>query len=281
MRKWFVFCLIYLTGFSLIAIDWPESGKHVESGFGPSGKYHFNRAVELIAEEEVISPLDTGSVLYVHNNEENVFALPWDTGKAVAVSYESLFCSLNYPVDLSCSEDSVLSEESELATIENEDKRYYLTLFDTKTERLINPYNMLPDPGWENRLVISKVFLKNPEKEIQMVTDWLYNPGYYSIWADFENYHSPESHVVSSPYRISAYYLGGQTTEYSFDALYQKEGTVFLEGESSLTPSSLLDDQGRYFLGDIYLNSGKGIFDIVIASFYGAEETRQYHIVVE
>lgn len=263
--------------------EWPQavtSTKDFSLSFGqPRGSAFAN---SLIFENSTeIYPADEGVLLI--NLQSGIADMGWyenTLGNAVVISHENQLITVYGNLEeIALEKDTVeISQETKIGTSgasgwQKGKNSLEFQVIDTKLQKVINPFMLMPKLENENKLVIKNLIVENNSGKTYPLSNYTkINTGVYKLYIDRQQ--------EEMTYKTTVYVNGATVENIVYDELTRENSRLTIAGKSSYTFEDVYPDSKRQLLAEIILPRGKTLITIQIEDFFGNIKNVNYTIEV-
>lgn len=282
--------LLVLPSDITFSFDWPMEGAQIVSTFGEDQWRGFLKAVELTSAREDFRPVEEGEIIFsAKENPHGRHRIKRGLGNLVILQHSrgirSVYGHLKEVPDVQGYEDHVVKSSDDFAQIDGSGvlggKYLYLQIIDSEVARFVNPLLSLPSIEDTERPVIEGGRILSAEKAYNLTSGILVPQGEYLLQLDTADI-GGESDVkpLMAPYSIKVYINGEEMQSVSFESIAVNRWQSAPTGRMDLSYDALYTDSGFFTMGNIILQSGTAVMEVVVSDFAGNETSREYRIQV-
>ncbi len=270
----------------IFAFDWPQSETSSDSFFSYFGQLRGGTIESslIFMDNSEIKAADDGNILAViteHSDDFGWFESP--LGNAVLIAHEDNLVSVYANLEEDTLSD-YLKDGDEISTgtiigisgnsgWQEGQSCLEFQVLDTKAQAALNPRVLMPRIGNEKPLVVGELSLDDKRGGTHYLLNERYLPaGSYSIYRSREN--------VCVPYRTIVAINGATVERIDYDMLKEKNGRLYVQGNSSYPVETLYPDKKRQLLGQIQLTRGHTTLDVTIFDIQGSIRTIRYNLEI-
>lgn len=267
--------------------EWPLKKAEPVATFGENRHGDFLKGIELTGTEDEVEPVEDGEIIFRNSTGGNLpHRLNSGLGNMVVLQHErgirSVYGHLVAPV----SRDMVFAKRgSSLGSLGSsgvvDGNFLYLQIIDTEVSRFVNPLLSLPSFRDTSEPVIRRVELDDGT-EARMLSEGINIPrGRYSVRIEtFDTSAGLPSFRPMAPYSVRLYVNGEERLGLSFESLGVEKGRAVPAGRTDLTFESVYSDKWVLVPGEIILQPGEVLMELVVSDFSGNETVRDTRMVV-
>ncbi len=246
MKKITFLLLFIFTLTGLIAQQWPNAPDRILEFFGEPLSGHFRRGLEFDSLERRVVSWDDGEVIWAG-------PLPFDSNvsseQLIAIEHENGFRTFYQGVQGRPNLERTVIQGDWLGYANY--VRWAFHIVDTRLSRIINPFYLLPAWEGEGDEGISKAFLTQSSRRVELINDLPLIAGKWSM--------AIEGRI---PMGISLYWAGENLFSMRFESLSEEDGIVIMETPTPVTYNQVYDEKGRLLLSDITFTPGVGTLEL-------------------
>jgi hypothetical protein len=286
MKAMFAAALTLLST-ALWAYDWPAADMQVVRTFGQ----RVDGAVLPGVETQTLSPTltapENGDVLFVFRPDvQSVQNLPSALGGFVALAHDENLRTVTTRVspDVAPNKKSFRRGEP-LGQAEVQPggsvTRHRLFVFDQQLGELVNPLLVFP-AGTDTKpplLLDVKVVAEGQAQPTSLFGQSTLAVGYWELFVDVLD--PPLPGTPKEPrgvYGVEAYLNGSEVFNTALDSLLDKNGRWQIKGTGLMLDDVQIQDQ-QWKLGQVFLNQGTNILEIVVKDFQGNQAGKTFRIL--
>lgn len=292
--KSFLAWVLLLVGFwPLTAYDWPSSDMQVIRTFGQKTSGAVLPGVEVQTLAPVLAAPDRGDVVYVFRPDDSrVQNLPSGLGGFVVLAHEDNLRSVTTRITPVYQTNKPAFQRGEpLGQTEVQpgasESRHRLFVFDQQLGELVNPLLVFPALA-DAKVPIFYDVTVAPEGPGEIVSLFGRNALAVGYW----NLHVSVSDPVTffpapgkekgaegqrGVYAIEAYLNGTEVFNTTLDSVQEKDGRWQVKGMGVFLDEVLVRDQ-EWGLGQIFVNQGTNILEVVVRDFQGNQSGKTFRI---
>lgn len=286
MKPWMVAAMA-LSAAASWAYDWPAADMQVVRTFGQ----RLDGAVLPGVEAQTLSPTltapENGDVLFVFRPDaQDVQNLPSALGGFVALAHEENLRTVTTRVSPSVGDTKKTFRRGEpLGQAEVQlgasVTRHRIFVFDQQLGEVVNPLLVFP-PGVDNKsptLLDVKVVAEGQTEPVSLFAKSSLAVGYWQVYVDLLD--PPLAGTTKEPrgvYGVEAYLNGSEVFNTALDSLLDKNGRWQIKGSGLMLDDVQVQDQ-EWRLGQVFLNQGTNILEIVVKDFQGNQAGKTFRIL--
>jgi len=286
--------LLLLVTSSLGAYDWPVSDLVVTRTFGQSSGGVVLPGVEIQTLMPVLAAPDDGDVVFVFRpGTQGAQNLPSSLGGFVALAHSDNLRTVTTRIDPLAGEAKRTFHRGEpLGQAEVQtgaaESRHRLFVFDQQLSEIVNPLLVFPAlPDARVPLFFDvKVFPEGEGAPLSLFAQSTLAVGYWNIHIEvsdpvtFFPLPGKEKGVEGQRgvYAIEAYLNGTEVFNTPLDSLQEKNGRWQVKGMGVFLDEVLVKDQ-EWNLGQVFLNQGTNILEVVVRDFQGNQAGKTFRIL--
>jgi len=276
-----------LTACAAWGYDWPAPDMQVVKTFGQRTDGAVLPGVEVQTLSPTLTAPENGDVLFVFRPDaQDVQNLPSGLGGFVALAHDENLRTVITHVSPDVAETKKNFRRGEpLGQAEVQPgvslTHHRLFVFDQQLGELVNPLLVFP-PGPDTKAPLLLDVKATPEGQTQAVS--LFGQGslavgYWNISIDVLD--PPLPGTGKEPrgvYSVEAYLNGSEVFNTSLDSLLDKNGRWQIKGSGLMLDDVQVQDQ-EWKLGQVFLNQGTNILEIVVKDFQGNQAGKTFRIL--
>lgn len=278
--------------FSLCAVqgygfEWPLKKAEPMATFGENRHGDFLKGIEIAGSEDQVEPVEDGEIIFRSSYGGNLpHRLNSGLGNMVVLQHErgirSVYGHLADPV----SSDTVFAKRGSpigrLGSSGVVDGNFlYLQIIDTEVSRFVNPLLSLPSFRDTSEPVIRRIELDDGT-EARLISEGINLPrGRYSVRIEtYDTGMGLSSFRPMAPYSVRLYVNGEERLGLSFESLGVEKGKTVPAGRAELTFERAYSEKLVLVPGEITLQPGEILLELVVSDFSGNETVRDTRMVV-
>lgn len=278
-------CIIFFAVIAMIsflwAVIWPISYENAVNGFGLLVQGTFNRGIEFrVQNAPVTAPADS-ELVFECSESTLLGGFPVPEGSLLVCRNQGDILTiytglLTAPTIL---QNPQVKEYDLLGMTKNvPGAKAYAYVFDIKNSMYLHPHHVFPVVKDSDVPQIRAIMLFNETVEIQLSQSKNIKQGNW-----FLKYKATDT--VTAAYtdgiKKATFLLDGmEKYTLMLDTIAVKNGKLVFQANNSWS-SDVVDANGFFILGPVYITRGKSIITLVLEDFYGNEKSYSWAIVVE
>jgi hypothetical protein len=287
-------CLIFIVAGRAYGFEWPMKKAELVSTFGENRHGDFLKGIELLGTGEAVSPVEEGELVF-RGSSGRVLPrrLISGLGNMAVLQHERGIRSVYGHLDEQVDSDTVFVEQGGVLGQSGKnagmtgggggrgENFLYLQIIDTEVSRFVNPLLSLPSFKDTTKPVIHNVEL-NSDTGAAFLTDGITVPGgrYKVVIETYDIRTGIASLKPMAPYSIRLYVNGEERQGFSFESLSVEEGKTVPAGRADLSFQELYTDKWDFMPGEITLQPGEVLLEVVVSDFSGNEAVRDIKLKV-
>ncbi|MEJ2664754.1 MAG: M23 family metallopeptidase [Spirochaetia bacterium] len=284
---------VLLSGLFLFSFDWPVSRVLITATFGESRGDHFHSGIDLAGEEQKITPVSPGKLVFRYDEGSSYSSVPVGLGSFVVLEDKTGIRSIyGHIKKRTIPTDKKSFQKNDVIGIMGNTgysmgRHLHLTIIDHREKTILNPLTVYKNEAKviKDRVppVIEELYYKNNVGELTVLQSnavvdteklLLYLRGYDLMG---------NTDIRVAPLDIKVVHNEMKIIDIRFNALQFKEGVYRLNscGKSFsdiYTPGESFSD--LLCLGEVGLVNGKNILTISLTDFYGNTTSREVDVWV-
>lgn len=288
-----LFCGLVALG-HLAAYDWPSADMQVVRSFGQKTGGTLLPGVEVQTLSPVLLTPENGDVLFIFRPlTQQVQNLPSALGGFVALAHDDNLRTVVSRIDpIVDGSKRTLHRGEPLGQAEVQtgasESRHRLFVFDQQLGELVNPLLVFPQTTDPKSPVFFdvKIYPEAQGSPVSLFNQSAAAVGYWSIHISVADpvtlfpAQGKERGVESQRgvYGVEAYLNGAEVFNTSLDSIQEKNGRWQIKGMSVLLDEVLVQDQ-EWNLGQVFLNQGTNILEIIIKDFKGNQTGKTFRVL--
>ncbi len=279
------------------AYQWPISSPLVyrsfaspeESGFFPGLRLGSRETGKAVSEDgtggvRTVRPVDEGEILF--RQETDLRELPFSSTGALTVvqhrgGLRSFYTGLEFSPARTVPPDGRVTPYTVLGEFSGAADPVGFYLFDMEKNQYVNPFLVLPVFPDREKPQVSGLVLENEEGEVFSLRRGVLEAGVYRLRGQVsDSLAGTGDSAVTVPYSVSLYLNGNGVRTVTFDALHVQEGKWKLASLEKGRFSEVYGSDGSFLLGEVQLNTGRNILEIILRDIAGNETVRTYRMEV-
>jgi hypothetical protein len=273
--RWVIRLLLLLLTLPAWGWQWPVSDPVVNGTFGQSVGGGYLRGILISAGEQPVYPVAEGEVIFVREEGSEPRT---GLGTVVVVQHERGFRSLYaHLVPGSAPEaGSIVTEETQIGVVGQsgvpDSPMLQVQVIDTETGSYVNPLVLLPRREDPLQPRILNVFAESRGALYSLTDNQSLPAGEYTLLVECSDLTSRGSNAVA-PYSLSLLVDGREEFALSFDSIVHEDGAARVSTGPPLSHDALYAGTDLYRLGQIVLQTGRTILEIVAHDYEGNESS--------
>lgn len=269
----------------LFGIDWPiQDGKGIKN-FGFNEKGQAERGI-LFLSENLVFPADAGELIFISsNNRRGPFLQP--LGNWVALQHQdSLIGIYGHLSEIEANSISSIAERSNpIAKAGNSgwsnSSQLQFSVFDRKTSGYVNPQLLINMTDTKAPLIKQTILVGQDGQKIMLGQIKKIKQGSYRFY--IEAYDEAEffANNVAAPYQFRVFLNGALQGNLELDLLSAKNGNLQVGLRKGQDTNLIYQTDGTYFMGEITMNRGKILCEVIVADTMGNMRSQTYQFQVE
>lgn len=283
--KVFSVILLCILPCSLFSFDWPVHNGRVVKNFGQNGKGLPERGMLFLYEDSVF-PADTGEVLFVSSSiNGRLFASP--LGNWMAIQHQdSIIGIYSHLSEInSNSVPSLVEKSMSIAKAGTSgwatQPQLQFTVFDRKTSGYVNPQLLINMIDQRAPLIRQTILANRDGQKIVLGQLKSVRQGTYRVYIDANDGAVFFGNNQVAPYQFTLFVNGMLQGELELDLLAAKNGSLQVGLRKSQKSNQVYQIDGTYFVGEIQLNRGKVLCEVVVSDAAGNQKSQTYQFIVE
>jgi hypothetical protein len=276
------------------AYDWPAADMQVVKAFGQRVSGTVLPGVEVQTLSPTLAAPESGDVVFVYRPHDQVSQnLPSSLGGFVALAHEDNLRTVTsriVPEPVTNKRSFHRGEPLGQAEVQPgaSESRHRLFVFDQQLGELVNPLLVFPALA-DARVPLFLDVKAVPEGGTASVS--LFGPsalavGYWDIYVDVSDPITllPAPGKDKGPegqrgvYAVEAYLNGSEVFNTPLDSVQEKNGRWQVKGMGAFLEDVLVGDQ-EWKLGQVFLNQGTNILEVVVRDFHGNQTGKTFRIL--
>jgi len=267
--------------------DWPAPDMQVVRTFGQRTDGKVLPGVETQTLSPTLTAPEDGDVLFVFRpDRQSVQNLPSSLGGFVALAHDENLRTVTTRVSPDVADNKKSFKRGEplgQAEVQPGDSmsRHRLFVFDQQLGELVNPLLVFP-PGTDTKapvLLDVSVVAEGQTQPISLFRQGTLAVGYWNVTVDMID--PPLAGTGKEPrgvYGVEAYLNGTEVFNTSLDSLLDKDGRWQVKGSGLMLDDVQTQDQ-EWKLGQVFINQGTNILEIVVKDFQGNQAGKTFHVL--
>lgn len=285
---------LVLAAATLHGYDWPASDMQVVRSFGQRGASGVLAGVEVQTLSPVLTAPEDGSLLFLFQpSSQGVQNLPSGLGGFVGLAHDNnLRTVVGHLRSVPGEAKKVYQRGEPLGQAEVQtgasESRHRLFVFDQQLGEVVNPLLVYPALADARPPVIYDVSLvpEGKTEPISLFSKSTLEVGYGTLQVTTAD---PFTYVPGAGkekgtegqrgiYSLEAYLNGTEVFNLTLDSLLEKNGRWLVKGMTAPLDSSLTPEQ-VWSLGQVFLNQGTNILEIVVKDYAGNQAGRTFRVL--
>jgi hypothetical protein len=273
------------TGTAGYAIDWPVTGAVPESNFAQNSGGAPLLGMSF-ASEGPIHAAEQGGVIFERKAGERVSGLPSPLGSWIAIDLGDGLVSIYARYGTSEEDLSSHIEKQQIIALAgksgaNEKSGFYVSFFDRKDRRWINPTTVIISPIPDTRPpAIDAVRLKSADGGmINLVQTRIIKQGRYSIFAEASD--TVDGRTRLAPNSIASFVNGVEAGTLVFENFSARDGLLMVYRNALIPVTQIYAVPNAYGAGEFWFSRGIATLEITVGDKAGNTRSSSYRITVE
>jgi hypothetical protein len=278
------FILLFFVLFAVcFGFNWPqlvESINSFSSFFGQPRGSAFTNSLIFENPSEIL-PAKDGEVII--NLKSGIADMGWfesTLGNAVVLSHENeLLTVYGNLEDIYIEESATTLQESDVIGVSGSSgwqtgkNSLEFQVIDTKSNKVINPFVLMPTIQSINTLAIKDVVAVNNSGKSFPISNYVkINSGVYKLYIKKQS--------DSMTYKTSVYANGAMVENIMYDVLTKRDSRLSVQGKDLYQFEEIYPNQEMQLLAEIILPKGRNLITITIEDFFGNTKTANYTVEV-
>lgn len=278
------FSLFFVVIFAVcFAFNWPQTVESINSFssfFGQPRGSAFTNSLIFENPSEILPAKDGEVIINLKNGIADMGWFESTLGNAVVLSHENDLLTVYGNLE------EVYIEEN-TTTLQSEDvigisgssgwqtgkNSLEFQVIDTKSNKVINPFVLMPTIQSQNSLVIKDVIVENNSGKSFSILNYVkINSGVYKLYI--------KKQAESMTYKTSVLVNGAMVESIVFDVLTKDNSRLAVQGKELYEFEEIYPNQEKQLLAEIILPKGRNLITITIEDFFGNTKTSNYTIEV-
>jgi len=279
--------LLFCVPSFLQAFEWPLKKAEIVATFGENRHGDFLKGIELIGSEDGVEPVEGGEIIFSSSYRTNLpHRLNAGLGNMAVLQHErgirSVYGHLDEPVE----GDKIFAERGvSFGRVGSsgvvEGRFLYLQVIDSEVARFVNPLLSLPTFRDVSKPVIEGIELDNGKRSILLSEGVRIPRGNYSVKVTtWDSSSALASFRPMAPYSIKLYVNGEERRGLSFESIAVENGRTVPAGRTGMTFNRVYADKWKIVPGEITLQPGEILLELVVSDFSGNETVRDTRFAV-
>jgi hypothetical protein len=288
MRVKLYAALCLVTAGAAAAIDWPAAGGVPVSNFAQNDGGTPLLGVTFVYEGPLYA-VEQGEVIFQRNAVERVSGLPsplgsWiaaDLGDGLVSIYARYEGEAEAAISSHIEKQQIIAQAGTSGASKNEATGFYLSFFDRKERRWVNPAAVLDPMPDTIPPQIGAVRLKNAENEtVNLAQTRTIKQGRYAIFTESSDMVDGGTRPLA-PSNLAAFVNGAEAGTVLFDTLSARDGVLMMYRNALVPAGQIYADPTAYETGEFWFSRGIVMLEIVVGDRAGNTRTASYRIIVE
>lgn len=280
-----ILCVLILS--AAFAIDWPSENGSILHNFG----WNNNGSPVLFhsfASEGTIRSIDSGEIIFIHNNNNPASSIPSPLGSWMAIaqgdgliSIYSRFESRDHQTISNIVEQGAILAFSGLSGW-SEQKGFSFTLYDSKENRWVNPAMILPILSDTRAPQVRQVLLVGQDgRQFNPAVQRTLPQGQYKILVDaFDTLGDVNANQLAF-HRISCMINGVESAVLHMETFSGQKGDLMVYRKNLSPASTVYASYPFYELGKVLLNRGQVVLEIVASDVANNNHNTVFRMIIE
>jgi hypothetical protein len=282
--KWYVI-LFCFTHIQLFSFDWPIPNGQAYINFAYNNKGNAERGVLFLGETTVF-PSDAGELLFVSsNNQRSAFFHP--LGNWIALQHQdSLISIYSHLSEFDQNSITTLADKSislgqtgHSGWANSQQLHFYV--FDRKTVGYVNPQLLINMTDSRPPYIKQIILLGRDGQKIPLTRSTVVKQGTYKVYVEAYDVADIFGNNQVAPYLFKLFINGTLQSELELDLLSAKNGKLQIGLRKGYEIKQIYQPDGTYMIGEIQLNRGKILCEIIVADTMGNEKSQISQITAE
>jgi len=278
----------------LSAFEWPFGELQIARTFAGSQNENFLKGVEIENSGEGVKPIEEGSLIFIAGESpRHQGGLPSGLGNSMVLEHERGIRSVygfldeipDRPGTWTLQRDELLSFVGNSGGTSGD--VLYLQVIDSEFEQVVNPFVSLPTPEDASAPVIGGVFLANGEmgnsgeNTSELGRRNSIEAGNYDILIEsYDLSKRVEFFRPMAPYSFRIYINGEEKISLRFEAITADDFSHNVVDSYGLSHDMIYENTWLYRLGELRLNPGDAMVEVVVSDYAGNEASKTFQVTV-
>lgn len=277
--------LLCIVPAALFSFDWPIPNGRALTNFGLNDNGEAERGILFISDASVF-PADAGELLFVGSNKTGrTFFQP--LGNWVALQHQdSLIGIYGHLSDLGSNSIPSLAEKATpiaKAGVSGwaNSPQLQFTVYDRKTSGYVNPQLLINMTDSRPPLIKQIILVSRDGQRVPLGQTKVVRQGSYRVYIDAADGADMFGNNQVAPYQFRLFMNGSLQGELELDLLSAKNGKLQVGLRKGQSTAQIYQVDGTYLIGEIQLNRGKALCEVIVTDTAGNEKSQTYQLMVE